>query len=66
MLTACTYVFVVSARWLLYLCGFVDVLVGLRAEVEGLDDPLRRGCIHNGAAHNLGHVPVIICQVHLQ
>lgn len=48
-----------------YLGDFVNVLVGLRAEVQGLDHPLGWGGIHNGTADNLGHVPVVICQVHL-
>ena len=33
-----------------YLGGFVNVLVGLRAEVQGLDHPFRWWGIHNGTA----------------
>ena len=33
--------------------------------MQGLDHPLGWGGIHNGTADNLGHVPVVICQVHL-
>lgn len=48
-----------------HLGGFVDVCVGDRAQMEGLDDPFGWGGVHNGTAHNLGHVAVIIGQIDL-
>ena len=33
--------------------------------MEGLDDPLGWGGVHNGTAHNLGHVAVVISQIGL-